>query len=129
MSMDIKGMKQIQSRIESMGKNGVRVENKAIRAGGVPVAEAMREEVAVSDVNSSGYVHIRDDIQISGVKNLDGIKSVEVGPGKKTAWRANFLVNGTIKMPPDDFMGRAYDQSKDEAQEKIKDVIRSELKL
>lgn len=120
-SFEVQGMEQIQRRLMELGKQAKKVENKAILAGAEILAEKMRQEVPVSDIN---HVHIRDDIQVSKVKRKDGVPFVEVGPGKETAWRAKFVELGTTKMPPDPFMSRSAKLT----QEPVKSEMKSELR-
>ncbi|TCP32184.1 HK97 gp10 family phage protein [Scopulibacillus darangshiensis] len=123
---ELEGMAELQKRLSQLGKKAVRVENKAIKAGAEPLAESMRQEVAYSDID---HPHIRDNIVVSGISNKDGIKHVQIGPNKEVAWRAKFLVEGTVNMEPDDFMDRAAVVSKKEVNEAIKNTIKAGLKL
>mgnify|MGYP001186076519 CR=1 FL=1 len=118
---DIEGYEQIQNNLKQLGNKAKRVENKAIREGAEIVADRMRKEVPVSNID---HLHIRDDIQVSKVKRKGGIPSVEVGPGESTAWRAKFLEFGTVKMSPDPFISRSAKLSKNE----VKAAIASELR-
>jgi HK97 gp10 family phage protein len=106
--VEVSGFEEISRNLQALGDKKNRVENRAVRAGAEIVAEKMREIVAVSDIKSAGYKHIKDDIQISGIRRAkEGTPIVMVGPGKETAWRAKFLEFGTINMPPQAFISVA----------------------
>jgi HK97 gp10 family phage protein len=125
-SMKISGMEAIDHKLNAYSKKMQLIERTAIRAGAEILADKIREEVPVSDID---HLHIRDDIMISNVKRQDKIPFVEVGPSKKTAWRARFLEYGTIKMSPNPFMSRAEKLSRDAVSDVIKSVIRKGLNL
>lgn len=125
-SFEVNGMDQILRRLNELGTDRKKVENKAILAGAEILAEKMRDEVPVSNVN---HTHIRDDIQISKVKRKDGAPFVEVGPGEETAWRAKFLEIGTSKMPADPFMSRSVDLTKNPVKAELKNELRRGLGL
>lgn len=124
--MSVTGMDELLLRLQSLGDGAKRVENRALRAGGQRLAEEMKRHVNVSSRNE---VHVRDDIQVSDVKTKGGVKLVEVGVGKATAWRAKFLEFGTSKMTPRPFVQPAVDTAKDEVLTAIRETIREALKL
>jgi HK97 gp10 family phage protein len=123
-NMEITGMNELVAHLQMLGAKAARIENEALRSGGEVVAEAMRNHVNVSGKDQK---HIRDDIQVSNVKNKDGMKHVEVGPGKETNWRAKFLEFGTSKMSARPFMGPAAAETKGEVVDKMKEVIKGGL--
>jgi HK97 gp10 family phage protein len=124
--LQVDGMQELLAKLQVLGDKASRVENQALKVGAEPLAEAIRRNVNVSNRNET---HIRDDIQISGVKTKDGVKYVEVGPGMETAWRAKFLEFGTSKMQPYPFMQPAVDETKDEVIHRMKNEIRQALGL
>lgn len=119
--IDITGLQEIIDKIEAMGKQGVKIQNEALKAAADPVAKDMASLVNVSTINE---LHIRDDIKISNVKTQNGRKVILVGPGNKTNWRAKFLELGTSKMSAKPFMAPAYEKNK----ENIKAIIKQKLK-
>lgn len=109
MNLEVDNWEALLNQIGDLGRNVRRVENKAIRQGSQVALDIMREEVPYSKIRSPGYKHMRDDLAIGRVKEVDGIKISEVGPttGKNgTRWRAHFLIKGTKNMPPNDFILR-----------------------
>ncbi|MCL6443925.1 MAG: HK97 gp10 family phage protein [Alicyclobacillus sp.] len=134
-SMRVTGMDELMARLREMGADVNKVQNKALRAGAKPIAEAIAANVNVSDRNE---VHIRDDIVIGRPKEDAGRRYIEIGPSKKTAWRAKFLEfghavvkNGRIvgHAPPYPFMKPGLEQSKDKALAEAKRVIKEALRL
>jgi len=125
-SMELEGFVELQKRLNELGKKGKKVENRAIQAGAKILADTIRKEVPVSNID---HLHIRDDIQVSRTKRKNGIAFADVGPGKETAWRAKFLEFGTVKMPPNPFMSRAEKKSQNEVLAAIKQEIRKELDI
>ncbi|WP_051322297.1 HK97-gp10 family putative phage morphogenesis protein [Alicyclobacillus contaminans] len=124
--MSIDGMEALLARLNGLGDRAARVQNQALRAAGNLVAEAMRENVPVSNVE---HLHIRDDIQVSRVKvSADGVRSVDVGPGPKTGWRAKFLEFGTSKMQAQPFVERSLIEKRRDALDVIAETVRAALK-
>lgn len=60
-SLDIEGLDDMISQLERKGKDMQKVTPKALRAGGRVLAQGMKDEVPVSDID---HVHIRDDIKV-----------------------------------------------------------------
>lgn len=128
MGVDItlEGMDKLIDKVQELGRKGASIQNAALKAAAQPVAEEMRNTVSVSNINEK---HIKDDIQVSGVKTENGRKYIRVGPGKDTNWRAKFPEFGTSKMSAKPFMGPAYENKKDEAKQIIKEILKEGLGL
>lgn len=124
--IELEGMDELLSKLEAMGNKAGRIEGDALRAAAEPVAAEMQSLVRVSAKND---YHIQEDIEISKVKTKDGIKYIEVGPGKKTNWRAKFLEFGTKNMTAQPFMAPAFEHKKRDIQEIIKKKLREALGL
>lgn len=114
------------NKVANYEKRMKSTERKAILAGAKILAETIRQEVPVSDID---HLHIRDDIVISNVKTKNGVSFAEVGPSKETAWRARFLEFGTVKMAPNPFMSRSEKLSRDEVLQAIKRELQKGLNL
>lgn len=121
-NMKVEGMESLLSEIEKLGQKGSRIENKALREAGDVVKEAILREVPVRTGT------LKASITRSNVKTKDGVKRVEVGPGKD-GYYAAFLEFGTFKMPADPFMSRGYEKSKDYAERKIASEMKKGLGL
>ncbi|TXK24385.1 HK97-gp10 family putative phage morphogenesis protein [Bacillus amyloliquefaciens] len=132
-SANIDGLDDIERRLMQMGKDIKKSETKALRAGAQVLAEGIRQEVPVSDIN---HQHIRDDIRIRQTPKKDrpipDSISFDIGPSEKTAWRARFTHDGFttsagkfIKGNP--FITRAYRVKRDAIQKAITENLRKGL--
>lgn len=119
-------MQQLLGELNKLGAKAARIENQALREGAEPVAQSMRQKVNRS---SKDQPHIQDNIEISRVKQQDGVKYIEVGPNKDTNWRAKFLEFGTSKMSARPFVGPAAAESQGRVLNKMERVIKRGLGL
>jgi HK97 gp10 family phage protein len=122
---EVVGLDELIAQLEEIGKGVSRIENTALKAAAEPIAVDMRNQAPVSNID---HQHIKDDIQISGVKTKEGVKYVMVGPGE-TAWRAKFIEWGTSKMPAHPFIQPAGEKNANTTPEIIANVLRGYLKL
>jgi HK97 gp10 family phage protein len=125
--MQLQGIDRMLAEIRGKLQNASdRVERRALKAAGEPIAEAMRARVNLSNYEYSA--HIKDDIKVSRVIRKDGVKYVLIGPGKKTGWRAKFLEFGTSKMPAQPFAEPSFKEKRDEALQKMADEFEKGLR-
>ena len=61
-SMELEGFVELQKRLNELGQKGKKVESRAIQSGAKILADTIRKEVPVSDID---HLHIRDDIHVS----------------------------------------------------------------
>lgn len=120
-SIELEGVGELLAKLESMGLNVSKIEAGALKAAAEPIAQDMKSLVNVSDKD---HRHIKNDIEISGVKTLEGIKYLTIGPGKATNWRAKFLEWGTSKMAAAPFVQPAGEQNKDTTSNIIAEKIK-----
>lgn len=92
-----------------------RIENKALRKAGEPIADEMQNRVRESNKKYEHGRHIKEDIRVSRVVRKEGKKYVLIGTTRKTGWRAHFLEFGTSKMPAYPFAEPAFHAKKKEA--------------
>lgn len=114
--VELEGMESLLAEVERLGQAGSRIENKALREAGEIVKEAIKREAP----ERTGT--LKRSIEVSRVKTKDGVKCVEVGPGKD-GWYGKFLEFGTVKMKAKPFMAPGYETSKDEAMQKIEEEL------
>lgn len=127
--IELQGVDEVLAAIRQRLEAGAnRVENKGLRAAGEVIAKEMRNRVNVSSKSGAGYVHMRDDIKVSGVRRREGVKYVLVGPGKETGWRAHFLEFGTKKMRARPFVEPAFHAKKSEAMQVMAEEFRKGLR-
>jgi len=123
--IELQGLDELLNRLRNTSEKISTVENRALKDAAEPVAAEMKSLVHVSNLQ---HLHIRDDIQISGVKTKEGLKQIEIGPGRKTNWRAKFLEWGTSKMQAIPFVQPAFEHKKREVMEIMAESIRKALK-
>ncbi|WP_296969171.1 HK97-gp10 family putative phage morphogenesis protein [Tepidanaerobacter sp. EBM-38] len=111
-NLELEGIENLIAEVEKLGAKGARIENKALREAGEVVREAIKQEAP----RKTGT--LKKSIEVSRVKNKDGAKYVEVGPGKE-GWYGKFLEFGTVKMKAKPFMAPGYEKSKEKAMEEI----------
>lgn len=122
--MKVEGLDDLMARLNSLGeKIATRTENKALREG----AEVLREGISKRAPRSkSNTDHLADNIVMSGVKQAETGKHIEVGPDKKRFW-GRFQEFGTTEMPAHPFMGPALEEEGKAIMNKMADVLREEL--
>lgn len=119
---EVDGMENLLNEIEKLGQKGSRIENSALKEAGTIVKESIIKEVPVRTGK------LKENITVSNVKSKDGVKKVEVGPGKD-AYYAAFLEFGTTNMNANPFISRGYENSKEEAEKVIVEEIKKGLGL
>lgn len=125
--IELNGISQLVRELRQRGENAVkRIENKALRAAGEPMAKAMSDRAARSDL--SRKYHLQDNIVVSGVRRKDGIKYVQVGPNKKVAYRAHFPEFGTSNQPAEPYIEPGYHDAKDDSLQILADELRKGLR-
>lgn len=120
--LKLDGIENLITEVEKLGKEGLRIENRALKEAGEIVKDAITNETPTKTGT------LKKSINVSGVKTKDGIKHVEVGPGNE-GWYGKFVEFGTVKMKADPFMSRGYEKSKDEALGAIEGSLRRGLGL
>ena len=124
--LELTGMGELLKRLEEMGKAASKIEVATLKEAAKPIANDAKSLVNVSSIK---HRHIKDDIKIYGVKTNDGIRYIEIGPGKDTNWRAKFLEWGTSKMTARPFLQPAYEKNKKSITEIIIQKLREALGL
>lgn len=119
---EVDGMENLLNEIEKLGQKGSRIENSALKEAGTIVKESIIKEVPVRTGK------LKENITVSNVKSKDGVKKVEVGPGKDEYYAA-FLEFGTTNMNANPFISRGYENSKEEAEKVIVEEIKKGLGL
>ena len=124
-SFEFEGFDEHIHLFESLGKDINKVEDQALKAGGVEIAKRQRNLV-----NRSGkdQAHIVDNITVTKPKETDDGKYVEVGPNKKVAWRSIFLEHGTSKMPAYPFIDKGAEQGEKDAIKAMEQVFMRAIK-
>lgn len=119
---EVDGMENLLNELDKLGQKGSRIENTALKEAGNIVKESIIKEVPVKTGK------LKENITVSNVKSKDGVKKVEVGPGKDEYYAA-FLEFGTTNMNANPFISRGYENSKEEAEKVIVEEIKKGLGL
>ena len=120
--LEVDGMENLLNELDKLGQKGSRIENTALKEAGNIVKESIVKEVPVRTGK------LKENITVSNVKSKDGVKKVEVGPGKDEYYAA-FLEFGTTNMDANPFISRGYENSKEEAEKVIVEEIKKGLGL
>ncbi|MBA4543853.1 HK97 gp10 family phage protein [Thermoactinomyces daqus] len=124
--MEFTGMDEMIIKLQQLGARAARVENAALRAGAEELQKTMsRNAPGPSDKKRK---HLKENIQMSRVKQKDGVKAIEVGPGKESFY-AQFLEFGTSKMSPHPFVGPSIDESAPRVTEAMAEKLRKGIGL
>jgi len=124
-SIELSGVDEILNRLQQIGANVSRLENKALK----DAAEPVLEDAKVNAPIRTGK--LKEGLKISGIKNRDGTKYVLVGIDKSDSSKifyGKFIEFGTSKMSPRPFLEPAYEKNKKEILERIKSTLKEGLK-
>lgn len=123
MSIEFSGLNELDKNLRKLAVSEKKIRNRAIRKAGEAFAERLERNTPVDreTERKGSHVHMKDDVQISGV-NQDGI--ISVGYGKETHWRVHFAETGTIKQRPQGFM----QQTEEEMQDRILEIMQAEIR-
>ncbi|AJA49531.1 phage protein, HK97 gp10 family [Clostridium pasteurianum DSM 525 = ATCC 6013] len=119
-SFDVDGFESLMSKLQSMGKEGTKIEDEALQKAAEPI---------LVDAKNSAPVRtgkLRDGLKISKAKKSKDGKYVLVGTDKKdkdAPFWATFIEFGTSKMPAQPFLRPAFEKNKKQVFEIIKEEI------
>ena len=120
--LETEGLEELINAVQRMGSEGRKIENKALKEAGAVMKEAIQNEAPVRTGK------LKESITVSGVKTKDGVKYVEVGPGKDVYW-GKFIEFGTVKLRAKPFMAPGYENAKERILSAIKEELRRGLGL
>lgn len=129
-SMELEGMDAIISRIESMGRAGIKLEGQALKIAGNLIVEEAKNMLESNGSVRSGK--LKDGLKVSGTRKKGNKKYVQVGIQKgdnSNIFYGKFLEWGTSKMSARPFLGPAYSSKKDEAKKIILNQLKQGLGL
>ncbi|WP_031405270.1 HK97-gp10 family putative phage morphogenesis protein [Geobacillus vulcani] len=119
MGFKLEGMQELLKKLETLGNEAEQVKQEALMAGAKVVQEAASQK-APRDTGK-----LAENIVISDVKE-DG--TVDIGPDRDRFYGL-FLEFGTTKMAARPFLQPAFEENKEQVQQKMSDVIRRGLGL
>lgn len=122
-NVELEGVDEILNKLQQMGTNISRLENKALKNAAEPVLADAKATSAFNDRSGN----LRKGLKISNVKNKEGVKHILVGIDKgdnSKIFYGKFIEFGTSKMPARPFLQPAYEKNK----QNIKGIIAETLK-
>lgn len=125
--IELTGVDEILNKLQQIGTNISRLENKALKNAAEPVLEDAKATNAFNDKSGK----LRKGLKISNVKNKEGTKYILVGVDKSDnskIFYGKFLEFGTSKMPAKPFLEPAYEKNKDNIQQTIAETLKEGLK-
>lgn len=125
--IELTGVDEILNKLQQIGTNISRLENKALKNAAEPVLEDAKATNAFNDKSGK----LRKGLKISNIKNKEGMKYVLVGVDKSDnskIFYGKFLEFGTSKMSARPFLQPAYEKNKDNIQQTIAETLKEGLK-
>jgi HK97 gp10 family phage protein len=140
-SVNVTGLDALNTKLESLGAKARGVMKAALKDGAIIVEKAMAEEAPEGEygwlrgtMSSDPETHIKGGHDSAAVKVGPAKDLLDPTPREKSAAKpasviAQFVELGTIHHTPNPFMTRAYERTKDEAEEavvaKLKELLLS----
>ncbi|CAH0435504.1 hypothetical protein CQ395_08750 [Clostridium neonatale] len=125
--IELEGVDEILNKLQQIGNNISRLENKALKNAAQPVLDDAKSSNAFNDRSGN----LRKNLKISSIKSKEGMKYVLVGIDKSDnskIYYGKFLEFGTSKMSAKPFMQPAYEKNKDNIQKTIAETLKEGLK-
>ena len=118
-SFDVKGFDELAKKLESMGKKGIKIEDKALIKSAEPILNDAKNTIAFEDRSGD----LRESLKISKVKKSKNGKTVWIGDVDNKTGYSWIIEYGSSKNRPRPFLKTAYDKNKDQVIENIKKEI------
>lgn len=125
--IELEGVDEILNKLQQIGTNISRLENKALKNASQPVLDDAKSSNAFNDRSGN----LRKNLKISSIKSKEGMKYVLVGIDKSDnskIYYGKFLEFGTSKMSARPFMQPSYEKNKDNIQKNIAETLKEGLK-
>ncbi|WP_147564950.1 HK97-gp10 family putative phage morphogenesis protein [Clostridium tyrobutyricum] len=126
-SIELTGVDEILNKLQSIGANVSRLENKALKNAAEPVLEDAKATNAFKDRSGK----LRKGLKITSVKKKEGIKYILVGVDRgdnSEVFYGKFVEFGTSKMPARPFLQPAYEKNKQNIKRIIAETLKEGLK-
>ncbi|WP_411679850.1 HK97-gp10 family putative phage morphogenesis protein [Clostridium thailandense] len=124
-SIELTGVDEILNKLQQMGANVGRLENKALKNAAEPVLEDAKANVPVRTGK------LKKGLKITNVKKKDGMKYILVGVDRgdnSEVFYGKFIEFGTSKMTARPFLQPAYEKNKNKIQKAIAETLKEGLK-
>lgn len=126
-NIELTGVDEILNRLQQIGANLGKLENKALKNAAEPVLDDAKATNAFK--NRSGK--LRKGLKITNVKKKDGMKYILVGVDRgdnSEVFYGKFIEFGTSKMPARPFLQPAYEKNKQNIKRIIAETLKEGLK-
>lgn len=126
-SIELTGVDEILNKLQQIGANVGRLENKALKNAAEPVLEDAKATNSFKDRSGK----LRKGLKITNVKKKEGIKYILVGVDRgdnSEVFYGKFIEFGTSKMPARPFLQPAYEKNKNTIQKTIAETLKEGLK-
>lgn len=123
--IELTGVDEILNKLQQMGANISRLENKALKNAAEPV---LRDAKANMPVRTG---KLKKGLKITNVKKKQGVKYILVGVDRgdnSEIFYGKFIEFGTFKMSARSFLQPAYEKNKDNIQKTIANTLKEGLK-
>lgn len=126
-NIELTGVDEILNRLQQIGANLGKLENKALKNAAEPVLDDAKATNAFKNRNGK----LRKGLKITNVKKKDGMKYILVGVDRgdnSEVFYGKFIEFGTSKMPARPFLQPAYEKNKDNIKRTIAETLKEGLK-
>lgn len=123
--IELTGVDEILNRLQQMGENVGRLENKALKNAAEPVLEDAKANVPIRTGK------LKEGLKIGKIKNKDGVKYILVGVDRgdnSEIFYGKFIEFGTSKRAAHPFLQPAYEKNKNNIKEIIAETLKEGLK-
>ncbi|APM39872.1 HK97-gp10 family putative phage morphogenesis protein [Clostridium kluyveri] len=123
--IELTGVDEILNKLQRIGANISRLENKALKNAAEPVLQDAKANVPVRTGK------LKKGLKITNVKKKEGVKYILVGVDRgdnSEIFYGKFVEFGTSKMSARPFLQPAYEKNKDTIQKTIADTLKEGLK-
>ncbi|MDR5586034.1 HK97-gp10 family putative phage morphogenesis protein [Clostridium aquiflavi] len=124
-NIELMGVDEILNKLQKIGSNVGRLENKALKNAAEPVLEDAKTNVPVRTGK------LKKGLKITNVKKKEGIKYILVGVDKgdnSEIFYGKFIEFGTGKRAAHPFLQPAYEKNKDDIKRIIAETLKEGLK-
>ncbi|QUH28227.1 HK97-gp10 family putative phage morphogenesis protein [Vallitalea guaymasensis] len=109
---------------ENMGKDIEKIERRTTLKASKVVADKLQDNVVRSDVEKEDYIHMKDNVKISGLKKDDELNKTRSIHFGKLQYKAKWREFGTSKQDPDYLLSRTVKETEDE----VKQITDNDIK-
>lgn len=126
-NIELTGVDEILNKLQQIGANVGKLENKALKNA----AEHVLEDARATNAFKNRIGKLRKGLKITNVKKKDGMKYILVGVDRgdnSEVFYGKFIEFGTSKMPARPFLQPAYEKNKDNIKRTIAETLKEGLK-